>query len=544
MRIRRAAGGTFLAILFCVLALCAQGPNRAAPGESNPAPNSNSDFQGAVKQFAKVYRLVQANYASPIDPNNAIFGPSGSTMVGAIPAMLRALDPHSNFFDPSRYAALRQEMEGDYYGVGMEIGPRLDRKGKMVTEVISPLPDSPAFEAGLRPGDVIWKVDQQDTRSMYYTEVVNLLKGPKGTEVRVTVKREGVKQPLGFTLTRQKITELSVDSAFIIRPGIAYIHINTFNNELTDDQLSAALKQLGQKNLKGLILDLRGNLGGIVNQAVLVASHFLRTHQLVVYHYGRNSALERSYVQNGEVGPEYPMVVLIDGNTASAAEIVSGALQDHDRALIVGQRSFGKGLVQSEFPLSDKTMLLLVTARYYTPSGRLIQRNYSDLSLYDYFNHYNLAPLPHNQARLTDGGRVVYGGGGIAPDVLLPAQIADAAERELNGHSAFLDFGRSYLASHKTVRRDFSPDHKVMEEFRKFLATEHISVSNEDFHADEAFIRDHIQAQIVSAIYGGEAGQTILAEGDPVLQEALKYLPQAAQLLVNRKRYMALRGHE
>jgi carboxyl-terminal processing protease len=514
-----------------------------------PHPQSNADFRASVKRLGKVYELLEQNYADPVNPDVALYGASannaggGDNSTGAIPGMLKVLDPHSQFFDPSRYASLRQHMEGDYFGVGMEIAPRPGKMGKLVTEVVEPLPGSPAFRAGLRPGDVITAVNDQSTENMDSAQVADILKGPAGTQVRVSVIREGVNHPIEFTITREKITQLSVDSAFMIRPGIAYIHIATFN-EVTNQQLSADLAELGQNNFKGLILDLRGNLGGLLEQAVEVASHFLRTNQLIVYHYGRSSPMRRYYVTDGEQGPEYPMVVLIDGNTASAAEIVTGALQDHDRALVMGERSFGKGLVQTEFPLSDRTMLLLTTAHYYTPSGRLIQRDYSDISLYDYYYHYDPVPSPHTQARLTDGGRTVYGGGGITPDVPVSPLKLNLTEQKLNDAGVFLDFARNYLASHRAVPRDFKPDRAVLEEFKNFVGSEGIVISPRDFDANESFIREHVKAQVVAAIYGVEAANQIAVDSDPLVMKSLDSFRQARELLVHAQHYMASRGEE
>lgn len=518
----------------------AQSPGPAAG--TPPAPQSNADFRASAKRLSDIYQIVEENYANAVNPDVAIYGPSGSTAVGAISGMLRTLDPHSNFFDPTRYTALRQQMEG-YYGVGMVIEARPEGTGKLVTEVAQPLPGSPAFRAGLRPGDIISAVDGRSTMSMDSTRVADILRGPEGTQVRVSVLRKGVNHPLEFTLTRQKITETSVDSAFMIRPGVAYIHIDTFN-EVTNAQLSAALNRLGQDNFKGLILDLRNNLGGLLQQAVEVASHFLRTNQLIVYHYGRSSPMQRYYVTQGEQGPEYPIVVLINGNTASAAEIVTGALQDHDRALVIGQRSFGKGLVQTEFPLSDKTMLLLTTAHYYTPSGRLIQRDYSDLSLYDYYNHYDPEPLPHTQARLTDGGRVVYGGGGITPDIPVAPTKLNSAEERLNNAGVFLDFARSYLGTHKTVPRDFRADRKTLDAFKAFLPSDGVTLSPRDLDLNEPFIRDHIQTQIISSIYGIEAANEVTVDRDPLVLKSLDSFGQARSLLVKAQRYMASRGEQ
>jgi carboxyl-terminal processing protease len=533
----------YLCCLFMfILGAALQGWSQDQVSEA-PPPKSNADFRAGVRKLSDVYRIVEQSYADPVNPDLAIYGPHGSNSVGAISGMLRMLDPHSNFFDPSNYAILRQQMEGNYYGVGMEIGPRPTKMGKVVTEVREPLPGSPAFRAGLRPGDVISAVNGRPTVNMDSTQVADLLRGPEGTRVSVSVLREGITHPLSFELTRQRITPLSVDSAFMIRPGVAYIHIQTFN-EVTNDQLSAALNQLDQNNFKGLILDLRGNLGGLLQEAVEVASHFLRTNQLVVYHYGRNSAMHRYYVIQGEQGPEYPMIVLIDANTASAAEIVAGALQDHDRALVVGERSFGKGLVQTEFPLSDETMLLLTTAHYYTPSGRLIQRDYSDISLYDYYNHYDPVRPPHPQARLTDGGRVVYGGGGITPDVAVPPVDLNSTEERLRDAGVFLDFGRRYLATHQTVPRDFKPDRKVLDEFRAFLVSEGLAVSPEDFQENESFIREHIRTQIVESLYGSEAAKEIGVTSDPLVLKSLDDFGQARALLVRARRYMASRDEQ
>ncbi len=513
----------------------------SVPAPVASAPDKRADARASLKQFSDVFGLIEKDYADPVNPNLAIYGPSGSNKLGAIPAMLRVLDPHSNFFDPKRFAQLEEEMQGKYYGVGMQIGPMPDKTGKMVTVVEEPLPDSPAFRAGIRPGDIIQAVDGKSTAGMDTAQVANLLRGPRGTAVQVAIQREGVVKPLEFTLTRHKIMPRSVDSAFMLHPGIAYIHIDTFN-ETTNSELTADLDRLGPQNLNGLVLDLRGNLGGLLQEAVGVASHFLRKGQLIVYHYGRISASQRYYVVNGETGPEYPIVVLINQNTASAAEIVTGALQDHDRALVMGQRSFGKGLVQTEFPLSDHTMLLLTTARYYTPSGRLIQRDYSDISLYDYYNHYDPTPLPHTQVRMTDGGRTVYGGGGISPDIPVPPRKLNPVETRLAAAGVFFDFGRSYLAHHKTVPAGFTPGRKVLDEFRKFLPAEHVTLSDAEFKANEPFIREQIRVQLIRTIYGPDAANHIVVENDPLVGQAVDSLGQAKALLVHAQHYMASRG--
>lgn len=255
--------------------------------------NDDSDVKASLNSFTHVYDIVEANYADAVDPDTAIYGPS-NTNTGAIPAALRTLDPHSNFFDPHAFAALREDQEGKYYGVGMSIRARPGKMGKLETVVEAPIPGSPAFRAGLRPGDVVAKVDGKPTEGLNTQKVAEMLKGPKGTQVEVTIIREGYEQPLIVKITRDEIAQNSVDDAFLIRPGVAYIHINKFN-ENTNDELGDALHKLGEKNLQGLVLDLRGNPGGLLQEAVEVCDHFLEKSQLIVYHSGRHSQEKRYY---------------------------------------------------------------------------------------------------------------------------------------------------------------------------------------------------------------------------------------------------------
>src|SRR5215831_14886256 len=365
--------------------------------------SSADDYQTAVKQFTRVLDVVQSNYAEPVDVDKEVYQ-------GAIPGMLRMLDPHSNFFDARQFALLKEDQRGRYYGVGMVVAPKENH-----TVVMSPYVGAPAYNAGLRAGDVIAKVDEKSTDGLTTSEVADMLKGPKGTVVKFTVTREGYADPLVFTVTRDEIPRHSVDIVTMLKPGIGYMRLNQFN-ETTDKEIAEALKQLGANSLDGLILDLRNNPGGLLNEAVAVGDMFLEKGQLIVSYHGR-SAPERNFrAIRGNQGLNVPLVVLVNNNSASAAEIVSGAIQDHDRGLVVGETTFGKGLVQTVQPLSENTGLALTTAHYYTPSGRLIQRDYSSISFLDYYYHRNLDSKNMLDVKMTDSGRTVYGGGGISPD--------------------------------------------------------------------------------------------------------------------------------
>jgi carboxyl-terminal processing protease len=487
----------------------------------------DSDIRDSLKSFTQVYDLVEQNYAEPVNPDKAIYN-------GAIPGMLHALDPHSNFFDPKSYSLLREEQRGKYYGVGMTVGPR---NNKVI--VIAPFVGTPAYRAGIRPGDIIVAVDGTPTDNKSTSEVADLLKGPKGTTVRITILREGADKPLEFNVVRDEIPRNSVDLAFMIRPGIGYLHINGFQ-ETTEREVSDALDKFG--DMKGLILDLRQNPGGLLSEGVGVADKFLKKGQLIVSHHGRASQEKRYVATHGNGGREYPLVVLVNRGTASAAEIVAGAIQDHDRGLIAGETTFGKGLVQTVYPLAENTGLALTTAKYYTPSGRLIQRDYNNVSLYDYYyNREGENNTANHEVKLTDSGRTVYGGGGILPDVKIPPQKSNRFEDDLLQHYAFFNFAKHYALTH-TVPKNFEVDDSVLQEFRKFLDQEKISFTEADLMQNNEWIRSTIKSEIFIDAFGQDEGLKVRASTDPQVIKALELLPQAKQLAENAKREIAARS--
>ena len=511
-------------------------------GAKTASPRGNeSEVEAALAAFTRVYNIVEREYTERVDPDKAIYGLDvPASPVGAIPGMLRPLDPHSDFFGPRAFAQVREQQEVKYYGVGMTIVSQLDREGKLSTYVPSVVPGSPAFKAGIRPGDIVEKIDGQNTEGFDGTRVSNMLRGPKGTVVRVSVQREGYEQPVDFTITRDEIKNPTVDSAFQLKPGVAYIHIGDFY-ETTDEELTAALKTLDHGDLKELILDLRGNPGGILDQAVSVSDHFLVKGQLIVYQSGRAAREQRYYAMHGNSGEQYPMVVLVNRYTASAAEIVSGALQDHDRALIMGEPSFGKGLVQSVYPLSERAGLALTTAHYYTPSGRLIQRDYSQVSPYAYYYRPEDYPAPHTEVRLTDGGREVYGGGGITPDIKVPPVSLNPVQQTLADRDAIYDFARHFLGIHKTIPPDFQVTPDVIEAFEKRLEEQNVRLEPAQIQENLDYLKQKIRAQLVEIVYGHDQELKLEAENDPLVAKAVESMPEAAALITHAKQYLASR---
>ena len=526
----RSSRRSLFLVLF-VLLLC--GFMGAVFGQRSAAVEGSSDgeIRDNLKEFTQVYDLVEKNYAEPVNPDKAIYN-------GAIPGMLRVLDPHSNFFDPKQYALLREDQRGKYYGVGMSVGPR---NNKVI--VIAPFVGTPAYKAGIRPGDVIAAVDGHATDNMTTSEVADLLKGAKGTTVHITIIREGAEKPLEFTVVRDEIPRYSVDLAFEIRPGIGYMHVNGFT-ETTEHEVAQALDSFqSQGELKGLILDLRQNPGGLLSEGVGVADKFLHKGQVIVSHHGRNSPEKVYRAAHGNGGKDYPLVVLVNRGTASAAEIVSGAIQDHDRGLVVGENTFGKGLVQTVYPLSENTGLALTTAKYYTPSGRLIQRDYNGVSLYDYYyNHDDQEnTTAGREVKLTDSGRTVYGGGGITPDVKIPTPKPTRFDDELLQHYAFFNFTKKYLLN-RHINKDFQVNDAVLQDFRKFLDEEKIPYTEADFAAEQDWVASHIKAELFVSEFGQQEGLKVQAESDPQVIKALQLLPQAKELADNAKHIIAERA--
>ena len=526
--------------LFIVLCAVAAG----IIGGRVSAANADEAAAQSRETFTKIYAAVESNFADKVDPDKALFE-------GAIPGMLHTLDPHSNFFDPKEYAKLREDQSGHYYGIGMLVRGRGTK-----TIVQYPFGSSPAAKAGLRPGDTILEVNDKKTDSLNTTEIADLLKGPRGTKVQVLIGREGHTDPLTFNIVRDQIPRSSVPFGTFIKPGIAYVNITGFNED-TSKELDDKLKKLGEKDIRGLILDLRANPGGLLNEGVDTAGHFLKKGEVVVSHHGRLASSNKSYSTRGDgPGKDYPIVILVNRSTASAAEIVSGALQDHDRAWILGEPTFGKGLVQTVYPLSDNTALALTTAHYYTPSGRLIQRDYSNISFLDYYTHSNLDQKNASDVKATDSGRIVYGGGGITPDERYTcASFADIApycsapdkfnkfQIEVLRKSALFNFSASYFGAKAdaSLPKGWDPDEKVVEAFHDFMLKNKMDFSEVDFTANHMWIKQELKREMYITAFSIEDSQRVSIEQDPAVLQGISSLPKAKALLDNAKKLLVER---
>jgi carboxyl-terminal processing protease len=478
--------------------------------------------------FTKIYSLVQQNFATPVNADKAIYS-------GAIPGMASALDPHTSFLDPRAYRTFQDEQKGHYFGVGMEVGPRNNK-----TVVIAPFPGSPAYRAGIRPGDVLVTINDKPTDNLNTTEIADLLKGPRDTGVKIVVSREGAPDYLAFTIVREEINRKSVPDGFMLGQGIGYIKVTGFEDD-TSRGLEENLKRLGPDQLQGLVLDLRFNPGGLLDEAVDVAGAFLPKGTTVVSARGRAYPPKTYTVRNGARGRAYPIVVLVNRSSASAAEIVSGALQDHDRAWIMGETTFGKGLVQTVFPLSSGTALALTTAHFYTPSGRLIQRDYSHQSFYDYYAHKDGITRNANDVKMTDSGRTVYGGGGITPDEEYNTPPLDRLESNLYRTSIF-SFTRWYFSKHSSkLPAGWMPDQDVLESLHDYLVDHKVGFKETDFMLDQDWIKRQLTKEMYIYAFDVDASDKVFAQTDPEVKKAMESMPKAAALMENARRVMAKR---
>jgi carboxyl-terminal processing protease len=487
---------------------------RAAEQTANAVP---------MDAIRRLLNLVATNSATP-SHDEALFG--------AVSGMLRTLDPHSRFFTPAEFLQLQDQQSGTYSGLGITVTSRFGR----LTVVSPPFPGAPAEKAGLRVGDVITHVDGEEIRDVDLDTAVGMLKGPRGTAVEIRVARPGLDDTLDIHIVRDEISSFTVSNAFRIEGSIGYVKVESFSGT-TSSELEDAIERLDPDTLGGLILDLRDNPGGLMGQAIAVSEIFLDRGKRVLETRGRSPDAVQFYnARRSNRGHEYPLVVLINRQSASASEIVSGAIQDHDRGLVVGQTSFGKGLVQSVFPLDDGAGIALTTQKWLTPSGRLIQRDYSEISDFDYYNGTAETPEPtDDDVFYSDLGRIVYGGGGITPDILVPAREFDPVEDRLLTTFAFYTFTQE-LAGEAADPETFEVTDALLDRFVAHLEDRGIDVDAGDVAAHGDFVRSRILYELFYNRLGvTEAARVELTE-DPQVRRAIEVMPEAADLAARAQR--------
>jgi carboxyl-terminal processing protease len=476
--------------------------------------------QQDVQQLLTTLEVVERNIADPVNVEDAIYK-------GSIPAMLQRLDPHSMFYDPEAYEHLREDQRGRYAGVGMAI---LKWGDDVIVDY--PFPESPAFRAGVRPGDAIAQIGGEPTLGLSVEDVARRVRGREGTAVVLDLRRPSVEDLISVQLVRASIPRSSVPLAFSLRDDVGYIRVSTFN-ENTPDEFDRELDELEDKGIRGLILDLRHNQGGLLSAGIHVADHFLNRGQTIVSHWGRASD-RRSYdSRSGTGGHNYPVSVLVNCGSASASEIVAGALQDHDRALIVGANTFGKGLIQAVYNLSDTTGLVLTTARYYTPSGRLIQRSYDNISPRKYYTDpcaESYRP-PRAEPHVTDLGRRVFSGGGIAPDVHVDDAIPGAFQKRMEERRTFEGFAQQFCLDRDSLPDEWTPGQEVVGRFNAYLSDSLIPFDGSDFNEERPYIFRKLKRHIYTACVNVDEGFRVDAELDPAVHEAVALLPEARKLL-------------
>jgi carboxyl-terminal processing protease len=482
------------------------------------------DLQQRLKEYTDLVSAAEYWSGENLGPEKLVYS--------SIEGMLRTLDPHTSFLEPSDYSEMQERQKGTFYGLGILV----TKRNNQVT-VITPLEGTPAARLGIRAGDIISEVEGTPTDELQLDEVVKRLKGPKGSVVHIKIIRVGIKAPIALAITRAAIPTNSISNRLMVKPGVGYIRIKDFT-QTTVRELDDSIAKLQKEGMTKLLLDLRQNPGGLLDAAVGVSDHFLDKGQMIVYTKGRAADSSQEYLAPGKHDRiTVPLIVLINHGSASASEIVAGTIQDHDRGLIVGETSWGKGLVQSVYSLQYGAGLALTTSKYFTPSGRNIQRDYS--SFYDYYvadEGPNGSEPPKNaKTYKTDVGRTVFGGGGIAPDVVVKPREPSKTVQLLEVRSAIFNYGVEYNVRHPEVTKSFLVTPAILEDFVQFAASKD-AAPIEDIRkamanpADREYVERMIRAEVVAARFGYDASYPIRLEGDDQVARALELFPQAERL--------------
>jgi carboxyl-terminal processing protease len=477
--------------------------------------------QESIK-FVQVYAALEKNYMDDVNPDRAI-------LEGGIRGMLSTLDPFSSFFNPDQFQMLKEQTRGNTLGFGSILYVSL---GKVV--VLQAAENSPAWRAGLGPGDEIVSVNGERIAGLDFNSLVELLQRARSQPVNLGVVHPGKVVPDDMKLVPAEVALPSLDKAFMFKPGIAYLHLSGFEQK-TPSEVEDAITRLGGASLKGVLLDLRDNHGGVVDSAVATASLFLKSDLLTLTVRGR-TAREQIYKTNGAAAHfNMPLIVLVNQYTASAAEILAAALEEHDRGLLVGEPTFGKGVVEGVVALDEKCGLALTTSQYFTPSGRSIQRPLPGTALAEVTDLSQARGLPvaagEKFTYRTDAGRQVLAGDGITPDIAVPGYAPDPWATFLNQRGLMTSFASSYLTLHGKVDRSFEPDEATLIDFKNFLARQGIRTPEEFWGPDQDYLKLRIKTEVFNLVFGLAAGDEVDVKGDPQVQKAATYFNELPALL-------------
>jgi len=501
---------------------------------------SGDNLRDGIRKFNDVLTYTEKFYVEEVDTPKLV--------EEAVKGMLNQLDPHSVYIPAKQFNSIEESFRGDFEGIGIEFQVVND-----TLTVVSPITGGPSEALGIMSGDRIVKINGEDCIGITNEEVRENLRGKAGTKVKVTILRHGVDKGIEYEITRDKIPIYSVDTHFMYDDKIGYVSVSRFS-ETTFDELNDALNELQSSGMKKLILDLRGNPGGYLNQAVKIADLFIDGDKKIVYTRGRRSEFDEDYIAYTPSSFEdIPLIILINKGSASASEIVSGAVQDWDRGLIVGETSFGKGLVQRQFPLFDNSALRLTISKYYTPSGRSIQRDYenkkdyySDLGERDEEEGDNLTHSAEQDSSRpefkTAAGRTVYGGGGITPDYITNSGNITNYSRDLLRNNLFYQFILKYLESNGAhinkiykddldkFRRQFSFSPEEEKSFINFATNKDVEFVEDEYNEDKDYIFTRLKAQIARNYWKNEGWYTVMLDIDSQFLKSITLFDEAEDL--------------
>jgi carboxyl-terminal processing protease len=461
---------------------------------------SASPLERELRKFTEAFAAVESNSADPVNVEPAFYA-------GAIPSMLRKLDPFSVFLDPQQSEQLKEMEKSERKGFGSVVSVL---PGRVI--ILQTLPGTPSAKAGLSPGDEILVVNNIPLNQLTFEQLVQVLTEARQHEAHLAVRRPGNARLLQFTMSPELMDSPSVDRSFLLKPGIGYVRVASFEPK-TGALLKTTIEGLGGASLTGLVLDLRNNPGGVVQAAMEAAALFLKPGQTILSVRGRATDDDTVKVPDKLAPYTFPVAVLINGKTASAAEILSGALQDHDRATVLGEPSYGKGLVQSVYNLSSNTALALTTAFYYTPSGRSIQKPIEGGQL-------NPVKFAGKGEHRSDSGRVMKGGGGIQPDEVVLQEPTTRLRMVLEASGALTAFATDYSQKHK-IPENFEITPAILDEFQVFASEHNIQPNIGEWSKERGWIENRLKQEIVNLAFGVAKGDEVEAERDPVVQKAL-----------------------